>query len=364
MQHIIQLAFKKNIRKGEYQFSFALNGQAALAEIEKSPEINLVLTDINMPEMDGLTLLRELRSRNELIRSVVVSAYGDMANIRTAMNHGAYDFLTKPIDLKDLKITVRRTLEEISLIRRALNARDSFIAIKKELDIARQLQLSMMPSLPAIVGPFQIAGQVQLSSDVGGDFWDLIQLNEEESLLVLGDCSGHGLSSALIMSAIRHSLLTLVMQTRDYRDIIPFLNQIVYGEFKSKASYATMVFVHFRKDSPEIRILRAGHELPIRLKQGEMQEPDWRGGLPIGIFPKRFKDEWVTMTLEPGEELFLYTDGIVDGLPNQQPAIEELIPSIDNLDEKIANLRFFEALKEDRDWQNLDDATLLKISLR
>jgi len=360
MQHIIQLAFKKDIRRQDYHFSFALNGSQALRILEEDPEITLVLTDINMPEMDGLTLLRKIKALNELVRAVVVSAYGDMANIRTAMNCGAFDFLTKPIDLKDLKITVRKTLEEITLLKRALQDRDQYVAIKKELEIARQLQLSMMPKLPLYVADYQLDGQITLSSEVGGDFIDLIELSDGEFLLVLGDCSGHGLSSALVMSAIRHSLRTLATQIKDYHDFIPSLNQIVYREFKSKASYATMVFVQLSKNNPKIRLLRAGHELPYLRRNGRFQEPDWRGGLPVGIFPKRYKDEWISFELQPGDELFLYTDGIVDGMPENLEVCDLLADAV-AVDEKIRDNSFFSFLSENLGWKGDDDASLLRL---
>ena len=83
----------------------------------EEPDIELMLLDINMPVMDGLTLLSELRARQSPVRAIIVSAYGDMANIRTAMNRGAFDFVTKPVDLNDLEITMRKTLDEIARMR-------------------------------------------------------------------------------------------------------------------------------------------------------------------------------------------------------------------------------------------------------
>lgn len=362
MSHIIAMTYKKEIRSGEFSFRFALNGRAALDILREDSEILLVLTDINMPEMDGLSLVRELRGLNPAIRAVVISAYGDMVNIRRAMNYGAYDFLIKPIDLQDLKITVKRTLDEIDLITRAMVDRDRFIEIKKEMEIARQLQLGMMPQVPCHIGEFTLEGQIRLSSDVGGDFWDLIPLDGEESLLVLGDCCGHGLGSALIMSAIRHSLRTLVTQIRDFVTLVPVLNQILYREFKLKAAYATMVFVVFRHDESEVRLLRAGHELPLFRKQGSFLPADWRGGLPIGLFPKRPKDEWISFKFERGDELYLYTDGIVYGLPNHEPEMEALLGQVDDVAGKLAEQSLFQELERSWSWRALDDATLLKIT--
>lgn len=114
---LIKQRFRQRIRKGDLAFRFARNGEEALAVLEEEPDIGLLLLDINMPVMDGLTLLSELRARRSPARAVIVSAYGDMANIRTAMNRGAFDFVTKPIDLNDLEVTIDKTLETITHIR-------------------------------------------------------------------------------------------------------------------------------------------------------------------------------------------------------------------------------------------------------
>ena len=114
---LIRQRFRRQIRAGKFAFRFAQNGEEALAVLAKEPDIGLLLLDINMPVMDGLTLLAELRERQSDARAIIVSAYGDMANIRTAMNRGAFDFVTKPVDLNDLEITIMKTLDDIAKLR-------------------------------------------------------------------------------------------------------------------------------------------------------------------------------------------------------------------------------------------------------
>ena len=361
LKHFIELVFKRKIRKKEYHFSFALNGMEALDRLKANPEIGLVLTDLNMPEMDGITLLGKIKEMNAIIKPVIISAYGDMANIRSAMNRGAHDFLTKPINLKDLEITVTNTLKEISILKQALESREALIALEKELDIAHQLQQNMMPDLPRTFGNYRLDGQILLSSKVGGDFWDLIELNKEESLLVFGDSSGHGLPSALIMSAIRHSLQALSTQIRDYRAFIDPLNRIIYDEFKAKARYATMIFVHLQRNTSKINYLRAGHELLVHRRNGVFQEEDWRGGFPIGLFPEREDDHWVELTLQPGDELYFYTDGITDGLPGHEPKMRQLLNETPGIPGMLVNQTFFQHLTGAYGWRNIDDATLLSL---
>jgi class 3 adenylate cyclase len=119
---LIKQRFRKKVRANEYDFIFAENGRHALEQIAANPDIDLVLSDINMPEMDGLTLLTKLGEQNSLLKSVIVSAYGDMENIRTAMNRGAFDFITKPIDFKDLEITIEKTIVQVAALKKTLQA--------------------------------------------------------------------------------------------------------------------------------------------------------------------------------------------------------------------------------------------------
>lgn len=130
LEMLIKQKFRQKIRQKEYEFVFALNGRQALEQLEKNPDVDLVLSDINMPEMDGLTLLSKISETNSLLKAVIVSAYGDMENIRTAMNRGAFDFVTKPVDFKDLEITIDRTMDHVKQIRKTLQA-------LKENDILR-----------------------------------------------------------------------------------------------------------------------------------------------------------------------------------------------------------------------------------
>ncbi|NBA87726.1 response regulator [Emticicia sp. CRIBPO] len=122
LETLIRQKFRQKIREQQYEFVFAVNGQDALHKIEEHPDIEIVLSDINMPEMDGLTLLTKLGEGNPLIKAVMVSAYGDMDNIRVAMNRGAFDFITKPVNFQDLELTMEKTIGHVKQLRETLKA--------------------------------------------------------------------------------------------------------------------------------------------------------------------------------------------------------------------------------------------------
>ncbi len=122
LEILIKQKFRKKIRENLYEFVFAENGTRALEQLEEHQDVDVVLSDINMPEMDGLTLLTKLGEKHSLLKSVIVSAYGDMENIRTAMNRGAFDFITKPVDFNDLELTIEKTLKHVKQIKDTLKA--------------------------------------------------------------------------------------------------------------------------------------------------------------------------------------------------------------------------------------------------
>jgi len=116
MEILVSQFFRKQIREKIFDFEFAYNGAEALDKLIENPEIGLVLTDINMPVMDGLTLLKRINELNRPVQTIVISAYGDIKNIRVAMNNGAFDFLMKPIDFQDFEITINSSLVHMKFV--------------------------------------------------------------------------------------------------------------------------------------------------------------------------------------------------------------------------------------------------------
>ncbi len=119
LEGLILQKFRRQIRDGSVSFLFARDGVEALSMLDGNGDVDMVLTDINMPGMDGLSLLGKLQEADENLSTVIVSAYGDMGNIRTAMNRGAFDFITKPIDFVDLETTIAKTIRHVGILREA-----------------------------------------------------------------------------------------------------------------------------------------------------------------------------------------------------------------------------------------------------
>jgi class 3 adenylate cyclase len=122
LETLIRQKFRQKIRERKYEFVFAANGHDAIKKIQEHPDVEIILSDINMPEMDGLTLLTRLNELSPLSKTVMVSAYGDMDNIRIAMNRGAFDFVTKPVNFEDLEVTIEKTIRQVALMRETVMA--------------------------------------------------------------------------------------------------------------------------------------------------------------------------------------------------------------------------------------------------
>ncbi|WP_157543362.1 adenylate/guanylate cyclase domain-containing protein [Mucilaginibacter aquatilis] len=122
LEILVKQKFRKKIRENIYEFVFAQNGEEALERVQEHADIDIVLSDINMPVMDGLTLLSRLPDANPMLKAVVVSAYGDMQSIRSAMNRGAFDFVCKPVDFDDLDLTMQKTIEHVKQLQQTIKA--------------------------------------------------------------------------------------------------------------------------------------------------------------------------------------------------------------------------------------------------
>lgn len=186
VEALVVQKFRREIRKGQMEFVFAQNGQEALNHLATDTDVMMVLSDINMPKMDGLTLLTHLGEEHQSLKTVVVSAYGDMENIRTAMNRGAFDFLTKPIDFTDLETTIRKTLTHLEEFRNL--QREKSEAELARATLSRYFSPSVIAALSDTTVDFETGGKrceaSFLFTDLAG-FTSLVETTDPETIGVL-----------------------------------------------------------------------------------------------------------------------------------------------------------------------------------
>ena len=183
IEALIRQKFRHQIRDGDIGFLFARDGVEALAALKDHRDVDLVVADINMPRMDGLTLLQKLQENEKNLSTIIVSAYGDMANIRTAMNRGAFDFLTKPIDFLDLEATITKTIRHIEVLRDA--QRRQAAAERAHASLSRYFSPNLAARLAEDADGIDLGGQrreiATLFSDIAG-FTALVETLEPDVL--------------------------------------------------------------------------------------------------------------------------------------------------------------------------------------
>src|ERR671913_246187 len=157
LEGLILQKFRRQIRDGSVRFLFAHDGVEALTMLDLNRDVDMVLSDINMPRMDGLSLLAKLQESEEKVTTVIVSAYGDMANIRTAMNHGAFDFVTKPIDFVDLETTIAKTIRHVGILREA--RRRQLAAERAHASLSRYFSPNLAEQLASDAQGIDLGGQ-------------------------------------------------------------------------------------------------------------------------------------------------------------------------------------------------------------
>jgi sigma-B regulation protein RsbU (phosphoserine phosphatase) len=316
LELIVTQKFRRQIRSGEFQFIFARSGEDALEKLRESV-IDVILTDIKLPGMDGLSLLSRLKTQYPLIRTVIISSYGDMRTIRRALNLGAFDFLTKPIDFDDLGITITKTIEEALALKQAVKDRERLAAIRQELDVARRIQLSMIPGIfPAFPErrDFEIFGEIITAREVGGDFYDFCMIDDDRLYFAIGDASGKGVPAALFMAVTRTMVKADAVKGLTPDRCLSEANKILCLE-NEFSMFITVFTGVLDTRTGEIVYSNGGHKLPIIIRGGSGPEMlENTEGIALGVIGGDSLYGLKSVKLEPGDCIVLYSDGVTEAV--------------------------------------------------
>ena len=308
---------RRYIRTGVYEFVFARNGVEALEALDMDESIDMVLSDINMPKMDGLTLLERIPDVAPDIRAVIISAYGDMKNIRIAMNRGAFDFVTKPVDFDDLKFTIDRTLQHIREWREALSARDKLVVLQNELNVASMMQQSILPNKFARNDNYKLFGTMQPARNVGGDFFDVIGLSDGRVGLAIADVSGKGVPAALFMMSSRTLLKGAAMRADGPGEALAEVNDVL-NEDNDACMFVTMIYAVYDPATGDLTYADGGHDPPLVVRaNGTTTQLPVTDGLALGVMPG-FDYYQHSHQLAPGDTVVLYTDGVTEAINSEE----------------------------------------------
>ena len=337
--------FRRQIRKGEYEFAFAHNGLEALQKLLETPDFDIILSDINMPEMDGLTLLAKVNElKNPAMKCIMVSAYGDMDNIRSAMNKGAFDFATKPIDLDDLSRTIEKAIEQVRYIRESQQEHNQLESIKNDLAIAGEIQQTILPRsfppFPELTEVVDIYASMTPAKDVGGDFYDFFQIDDERIGLVIADVSGKGVPASLFMAVSRTLLRATALRGVSSAECLTYANKLLCKE-SLDSMFVTVFYGIYHYKAGMMDYTNAGHNPPYLLRGGRTVEClPVASNFVVGVFDD-IEFESNTLTFGIGDTLLLYTDGVTEAFNDKREQFSE-----SNLQDILASMHESSSAKE------------------
>ncbi len=329
--------FRRKIRKGEYEFYFAHNGIEALQKMLEHPDIDIVLSDINMPEMDGLTLLKKLNDRhNPALKVIMVSAYGEMSNIRTAMNNGAFDFAMKPIDLDDLQVTIDKAISEITFIKQTQKEHGQLVDIKSDLALAAEIQLAILPQdfppFDDLKDTVDVYASMKPAKDVGGDFYDITRIDDDHIGLTMADVSGKGVPAAMFM-AVSHTLLRLAGKKKlKPEEVIIESNNVLAAESFDNM-FVTLFYAIMNVRTGEMQYVNAGHNPPYILhKDGTLETLPTSKNICLGVL-EDYTYTSDSLTLQKGDCLVTFTDGVTEACSTSnelygESRLEAILPTL------------------------------------
>ena len=308
--------FRRKIRKGEYEFFFAHNGLEALQVLLKHPDIDIILSDINMPEMDGLTLLTKINEmRNPSLKCIMVSAYGDMDNIRHAMNNGAFDFATKPIDLDDLQLTIDKAVEQIQFIRSAQKEHNQLVDLQSDLTVAREIQHAILPRTFKLkmedADAVDIYASMVAAKDVGGDFYDFFPIDDHRIGFTMADVSGKGVPAAIFMAVSRTLIKATGLRGIPSNECMQTVNNMLCDE-SVDSMFVTVFYGIYNLKTGAIDFTNAGHNPPYILHaDGSLKMLESKCNRVLGaVEGMPFQNE--SLQLGQGDTLVMYTDGVTE----------------------------------------------------
>ena len=310
--------FRRKIRSGEYEFFFARNGLEALAVLAHTPDIEIILCDINMPEMDGLTLLAKVNEmHNPAMRVIMVSAYGDMTNIRQAMNNGAFDFATKPIDMDDLARTIEKAIEQIHYVHESQKEHTQLESLKEDLVSAKEIQQSFLPMgfppFPEDSDKLDIYASMSAAKDVGGDFYDFFRIDDDHIALVIADVCGKGIPAALFMAVSRTIIHSKGMQGVSAAECLAESNQLLANS-SVNCMFVTVFYAIFNMKTGLVTYSNGGHNPPHVVRaSGTIEQLPVDRQYMVGIFAEEKYAE-KTLQLEHGDTLVMFTDGVTEAM--------------------------------------------------
>lgn len=364
----------------------AEDGQAAREFLEAN-SVDVVVTDLMMPRMDGLSLIRWGSEAFPELVWIILSGLDTFDAAVDAIRLGAFDFLAKPPNFKKLEISVRNALRHRQLVAdrekltHDLQARvnqleelceileDQAAQINKDLARAAVIQSALLPQTPPELSGFTISALYRPGLTVGGDLYDVIPIDDRHVVAYVADASGHGVSAAMLSVLFKQRLKVRDAVTGEVFGpgaALQAMNRKLFSDVVAPGMFVTAAYCLLDTRNAELRVASAGHPpVDIIRARGGIVHTE-RTGPALGLYPTAMFEER-QFRLERGDRVLLHTDGLVDqpegGRLTRERVQEKIVDAGITSGPALLRDLWNEATRDSNDTDR-DDVTLVLIEAR
>ncbi len=312
----IQILLSELLTRDSHEVKTAGSGGQACAMIEKE-DFDLVISDLHMARHSGIQVLEAAKKRDPLTEVLILTGHGSISSAVEAMQLGAFEYLTKPIDLQEFKMKVKQALERRALRQENERQKQEIQAhqevINRDLKLASQVQMSLVPK--SIKNEkFEIAVRYAPMIGVGGDFSDVFYNEDKEIYITIVDVTGHGITAALLVNRICMEIRRLVREQLEPAAILFHLNDFIIDSFMGTGMFLTMFSSVTNLKTGALRYSGSAHPAPLLWRKSTNKIELLESQNPIIGFEKASQDKFRqdATIIQPGDKLILYTDGIIE----------------------------------------------------
>lgn len=310
---LFEQRFRSKIKDHRYRLTFARQGSEALEALEETKDpIDIVLTDMNVPGIDGLALMESIQHMDIKRKVILVTSYGDTDHIRLAMNQGACDFCIKPIDFEDLDRSIERAFDALLKERFIQSNQDDLKGLQKELAVSSKLQQSILPKEFLEHRAVDLHAEMTAARNVGGDFYDFFWLDRQRLGFAIADVSGKNISAALYMAITRTLLKSMARFNPEPHVCLGKVNQALCQDNEA-CMFATAFYGILNINTGDLMYSNAGHCPPLWIRKGRVLSVEDRDepALALGVMEDN-PLQLYQISLQAHDRFLLFTDGVTE----------------------------------------------------
>ena len=302
--------------------SFAHTDEDAMAIIRSGANFDIALIAVDREPLSGLGLFHQITDNAFRVPRIALSSSNDLGLIRRAMNEGAADFMVKPLDFSDFEATLLRVIETVERRRKNWQESVEYSALKKEVDIAADIQQRILPTQFPSADPYEISAHMRPARIMGGDFFDVFEFDNGDIGFVVADVSGKGVPAAFYMAVARTLIHSSAFTLPDPAHCLAQVNELLC-DHHIPGIFVSVFYGRIDLKSHRITFANGGHQLPFKISpHSQPNQLEGGHGVVLGIIPDlEYLQEEVT--LEPGEYLYVFTDGVTEAFDTDRQAFGE-----------------------------------------